>query len=125
MEFQRQEDGLDIDELSKPPGFESPIDLVDPIRETHPQNKSGKMGIKIKVVSAKTQAPRRCKQMSQASSQTSAANFQIAKEALEIRELLGIKVTSNKKAAARRITNTLKKARKTPLQSQLDKKPSK
>ena len=68
----------------------------------------------MKVVSARTQAPQRCKQMSQASSQTSATNFQIAKEALEIRELLGIKVTSNKKAATRRIINTPKKARKTP-----------
>ena len=34
LEFQRQEDGLDIDELSNSPSFESPIDLVDPIRHT-------------------------------------------------------------------------------------------
>jgi len=58
--------------------------------------------------------------MSKASGHTSATNLQIAKKELQIRELLGLKVTTNKKAATR-ITNTLKQARKTYLKSQLDK----
>jgi len=83
------------------------------------------MGIMNKVSSASTQAPRRCRPKSQPSSQTSVANLQITKEALQIGEFLRLKVIANKKAATTRITNTMKKAMKAHLHSQLDKQPSK
>ena len=77
--------------MSKPPGFESPINFADPNCKSHPQIKSGNKGSKARTVAARSQPQRRCKQkqMPQASSQTSIADLQTAKEALEIGELLG------------------------------------
>ena len=109
------------DEVSKPPDFESPINFADPNRELHSQIKSGNKGSKARTVAARSQPQRRCKHMPQASSQTSIADLQIAKEALEIEELLGLKIISNKLEATRRITNTLKKVRKLSVQREPDK----
>jgi len=75
--------------VSKPPGFESPINFADPNCESHPQIKSGNTGSKARTIAARSQPQRRCKQMPQASSETSIADLQTAKEALEIGELLG------------------------------------
>lgn len=90
-------------ELPKAPGFES-------LALTHPELQKDDIPTNRK--QSKSTRAAHCKvKSSQSSSQTSSSMQQVAKESLQIGNILGLKVISNEQAAMGRITRSLKKTK--------------